>query len=93
MPLSGLFVLDRPATHDARQPLAITRLRGADAMMSVLECTFQLDIHDAEAVRRTFEWQSHLVRALPVYRLSYPWHLTRLADTRDAIARQLLTQT
>jgi hypothetical protein len=61
-------------------------------LISILECTFQLDIGDASAVRRTFELQSRLVRALPVHRLTYPWHLTRLAETRDAIARRILTQ-
>jgi hypothetical protein len=89
--LNRIFVLDRPARHHARQPLALTRLRGADALIAILECTFQLDIGDTDAVRRTFELQSCLVRALPVHRLTYPWRLTRLADTRDAIARQLLT--
>ena len=92
VPLSRVFVLDRPAKHDARHPLALTRLRGADALVSLLECTFLLDINDTGSVRRTFELQSHLVRALPVHRLTYPWHLTRLAETRDAIALQLLTQ-
>lgn len=90
LPLSRVFVLDRPAKHHARQPVAFTRLRGADALISILECTFQLDIHDAAAVRRTFELQSRLVLALPVHRLTYPWRLTRLADTGDAIAGQLL---
>lgn len=91
LPLSRLFVLDRPAKHQARQPLALTRLRGVDALIAILECTFQIDIGDADAVRRTFELQSELVCALPVHRLTYPWHLPRLADTRDAIVRQLLT--
>jgi hypothetical protein len=91
LPLSRVFVLDRPAKHHAHQRLALTRLRGADALVSILECTFQLDISDASAVRRMFELQSLLVRTLPVHRLTYPWHLTRLAGTRDAIARQLLT--
>lgn len=91
LPLSRIFVLDRPAKHRARQRLALTRLRGGDALIAVLECTFQIDIGDADAVRRAFELQSHLVRALPVHRLTYPWRLARLAATRDAIARQLLT--
>ena len=91
VPLRRLFVLDRPAKHDVRQPLAITRLRGADGLVALLECTFQIDIDDAAALRRTFELQSQLVRALPVHRLTYPWHLARLADARDAIVRHLLT--
>jgi hypothetical protein len=91
VPLSQLFILDRPAKHDRRRPLALTRMRGAAALVSLLECTFQLDINDPECVRRTFEMQSHLVGRLPVHRLTYPWRLARLADTRDAIARQLLS--
>jgi hypothetical protein len=89
VPLGHLFVLDRPSKHDTRQPLALTRLRGADALVSLLQCTFQLDIDDADVVRRTFERQSHLVRAVPVQRLSFPWQLGRLSETRNAIARQL----
>ena len=90
LPLSGLFLLDRRARHNARQGLVLTRLRGADALIAILECTFQLDVSDASSVRRTFERLGRLVGALPVHRLAYPWHLTRLADTRDALARQLL---
>jgi hypothetical protein len=89
LPLSHLFILDRPADHDRRQPLTLTRLRGAEALVSLLECTFQLDIHDPETVRGTFDRQSRVVRALPVHRLSYPWHLGGLSATRDAIARRL----
>lgn len=89
VPLSRLFVLARPEAHEPHGSLQATRLRGADALVALLECTFQLDIHDAQAVRRTFERQSRLVRALPVHRLTFPWHLGRLADTRAAIARAL----
>jgi hypothetical protein len=89
LPLSQIFILDRPARRDTRQALTVTRLRGADALVSLLECTFQLDIHDPDAVRSTFDRQSHLVRAVPVHRLSYPWHLGCLSATRNAIARRL----
>ena len=91
VPLSRIFVLDRPAAHDARRPLGFTRLRGADALLSLMECTFQLDIHDAAAIRRTFELHSQLVGALPVHRLAFPWHLRQLDDTRQAIVRELMT--
>ena len=89
VPLSQVFVLDRPGMRRAQPSIEVTRLRRVDALVALLQCTFQLDIHDPEAVRRTFERQSRLVGALPVHRLSYPWHLNRLADTRNAIARQL----
>ena len=89
MPLTRVFVLARPGTHDAHGSLELTRLRGADALVALLECTFQLDIDDPDAVRQTFERQSRLVRAVPVHRLSYPWQLGRLAETRAAVARIL----
>jgi len=89
LPLSQLFILDRPAAHDRCRPVTVTRLRGAEALVSLLECTFQLDIRDPDAVRCTFERQSGLVRAVPVHRLSYPWHLGGLSTTRDAVARRL----
>jgi hypothetical protein len=89
VPLSQVFVLDRPGTRDAQASVVLARLRGAEALVALLECTFQLDIHDAESVRCTFERQSRLVRALPVHRLSYPWQLKKLAETRNVIARQL----
>jgi len=88
VPLSRVFVLDSPSPAKSR-PLSLTPLRGAQALVSLLRCTFQLDIHDTEAVRRTFERQGDLVRALPVHRLSYPWQLHRLTETRNAIARHL----
>lgn len=90
VPLGRVFVLDRAAARVAHQPLALTRLRGVEALVSLLACTFQLDIHDAGAVRRTFDLQSRLIGAVPVQRLSHPWHLRSLADTCDAIGRELL---
>ena len=90
VPLRRVYILERPLKHEAHQPLAFPRLRGAEALVSLIDCTFHLDIADAAAVRRTFDMQSLLVRALPVHRLTYPWHMSRLAETRDAIARHLL---
>ena len=92
MPLSRVFVLDRPGKHRVRQPLAMPRLRGADGLIAILQCTFQLDIEDAAAVRRAFDLQSRLVSAVPVHRLTYPWRLTGLAATRDAVARTLIAE-
>ena len=92
LPLRHIFVLERPANHDARRTMAIARLRGADALVALLECTFQLDIDDTAAVRRTFDRQSHLVKGVPVHRLTYPWRLRHLAETRDQIARLLRAQ-
>jgi hypothetical protein len=91
LPLCRLFMLESPAQHRSGRPLALTRMRGADALLSLLECTFQLDIADAEATRRTFELQGQLVNAVPVDRLTMPWRLTSLAGTRDTIARWLAT--
>jgi hypothetical protein len=88
VPLSRIFVLDRPSPRSRQQPLALTRVRGADALLSLLECTFQLDIHDPDAVRVTFDRQSR-VAALPVHRLAYPRQLARLDESRDAIANVL----
>ncbi len=90
LPLRRVFVLDRPVRRAAKQPLTVTALRGPAALVSILECTFQIDIGDAAAVRRTFEMQSRLVRATPVHRLTYPWQLSRLSETRDAIVARLL---
>jgi hypothetical protein len=91
LPLCRLFVLDPPAQHRPSHPLALTRLRGADALLSLLECTFQLDIADPQMTRRTFDLQGRVVDAVPVDRLTIPWRLKTLAGTRDAIARWLAT--
>jgi hypothetical protein len=89
VPLRRIFVLDRPAKPRQNTPLLLTRLRGVDALLRLLECTFQLDITDAGAVRRTFERQSQLVRAVPVDRLTFPWQLKTLAATCDAVVGRL----
>jgi len=86
MPLRRLFILERPDQRSPRADLVLTRALGAEALVSLLSCTFLLDIADLSAVRRTFELQSRLVGALPIHRLAYPWRLSRLHQTRDAIA-------
>jgi hypothetical protein len=90
VPLGRLFMLESPLRRGPHQRLTLDRMRGADALVALLACTFQLDIQDTAAVRRTFDLQSGLIDALPVHRVSYPWQLRRLPDTGDAIARELL---
>ena len=87
-PLAGVFMLagaPRRRTHEA---LRVTRLSSRDALVALIACTFHLDVSDRAAVRSGFEMQNRLVRTTPVSRLSYPWRLSQLAETRDAIIRR-----
>jgi hypothetical protein len=87
-PLAGVFMLEGRLRGGAREAMHVTRLSSRDALVALVACTFHLDVRDRAAVRRGFEMQSHLVRATPVSRLSYPWRLSRLEETRDAIVRR-----
>jgi hypothetical protein len=86
--LAHVFVLDGERRHGP-DGFAVTPLRGREALMAVLGCTFHLDVGDRAAVRRGFELQSRFVEETPVSRLRYPWRLSGLADTRDAVLRRL----
>ena len=88
-PLARVFMLDGRPQRQAREALHVTRLSSRDALVALVACTFHLDVGDSAAVRRGFEMQDHLVRQTPVSRLSYPWRLNRLEETRDAIVRRL----
>jgi hypothetical protein len=87
-PLAGVFMLEGGARRRTREALHVTRLSSRDALVALIACTFHLDVGDPSAVRRGFEMQSHLVQATPVSRLSYPWRLNQLEETRDAIVRR-----
>jgi len=88
--IAHVFVLDGPpGRRDRRDRLTVTRLRGREALLAILECTFHLDSADPDAIRRRFELQGNLVDATPVHRLSYPWRLADLGETRDALVRCL----
>lgn len=88
--LALVFVLDGPpGRRDRRDHLTVTRLRLREALLTVLACTFNLDGGDPDTITRSFELQGNLVNATPVHRLSYPWRLTKLAETRDALVRRL----
>ncbi len=89
VPLACVFVLDRGIRRHTHERIAFIRLRGRDALMALVACTFYLDVADADAVRRGFELQHRLVQRIPIYRLSHPWRLDRLADTRDAILQRV----
>lgn len=88
--LAHVFLLDGPpGRRDRRDHVTVTRLRQRDALLAVLECTFHLDSADPNTIRRGFELQGKLVDATPVHRLSYPWRLADLSETRDALVRRL----
>lgn len=88
--LIRVFVLDGPPRRrDRRDHVTVTRLRQREALLAVLECSFHLDSADPDTIRRRFELQGNLVHATPVYRLSYPWRLADLGETRDALVRRL----
>jgi len=84
-PLAGVFLLEGGPRRRAREALRVTRLSRRDALVALVACTFYLDVRDSASVRRGFEMQSHLVQATPVSRLSYPWRLNQLEETRDAL--------
>lgn len=87
--LAGVFVLDGPPRRRAdRQELTVTSLSRREALVAMIACTFHLDL-DADTIRRGFELHSRLVTATPVHRLSYPWRLAKLTETRDALVRRL----
>ena len=90
-PLACVFVLARRRRGRARESIVFTRLRGREALMALVACTFHLDVADPDAVRRGFDLQYRLVQRIPVYRLSYPWRLDRLSETRDAILGRIET--
>ncbi|HMB78973.1 MAG TPA: hypothetical protein VKI43_02855, partial [Vicinamibacterales bacterium] len=81
-PLAGVFMLEGAPRRSAREALHVTPLSSRDALVALIGCTFHLDVGDSAAVRRGFEMQSRLVRQTPVSRLSYPWRLNRLEETR-----------
>ena len=89
VPLASVLVLDRRRGRPAPDAVTLTRLRGREAWLAVLGCTFQLDTGDPAAIGRGFDLQSRLVTTTPIYRVSYPWRLARLAETRDALRREL----
>lgn len=91
-PLACVLVLARRLRGRTREPIVFTRLRGREALMALVACTFHLDVTDAAAVRRGFDLQHRLAQRVPVYRLSYPWRLDRLSDTRDAILEHIETE-
>jgi hypothetical protein len=89
VPLARVFLLEGPWSRSAaRDHLRITRLRQRDAILSLLKCSFHLDT-DRETIRQGFDMNSRLVATTLVDRLSYPWRLGSLSETRDALVRRL----
>lgn len=86
-PLSRLLVLSsRRRARAPRTDVALTPLGGREALLSLLGCTFQLDLADRAVLRRGFELLSSLVAETQVHSVEYPWKLVDLTQT----SRQLL---
>jgi len=82
--LRALYLLAPPA---ARGDIRITRIAPRAAVGQLLAHTQRLDITDRARLVMELEALSRLVRRVPVFELSYPRRLHRLAAVRGAVLR------
>jgi hypothetical protein len=80
-PLTALCVLDGDTDY-LGGPTA-ERLAAREALLSLLPCTFHLDVADSAHLEHAFDRLTMLVRHVPVYRLRFRWTLDEIATVAD----------
>lgn len=71
------------------ETVSIKRLSAHEAVVSLVEHSFRLDITDRERNAREFDTLTRLAEKLPMYRLSYPRRYEMLPAVREAILAHL----
>jgi hypothetical protein len=84
--LRRLYVLDVPRT---RRITRVDRLAGAEAVLPLVSCAFQLDLEEPQSIRTTFERVLHLVQAVPVRRLRAVRRLDALDEVVAAVRQDI----
>ena len=83
--LSALFHLDEPSQDSQPSRVTVARLAGRDVFKTILSSTIN-SRHDSPArLQRHFHFTERLVRAVPVYRLTYPRNYDVLNSVADKI--------
>ena len=88
-PLAAVCVLD--GTRGRSPAVSLERLPARDAMVALTTASFHLDIHDRERWKRVIDDLAHAAESIPVFALSYPKRMPRLAATAREILERLAT--
>jgi hypothetical protein len=88
-PLAAIYTLEPRSTA----AISIERLSGADAAIAIVRQTYRLALDDRGALATQFDAIVALTRLVPVWRLSFPRALDRVAELAASIVLRLAEQT
>jgi len=91
VPLARLYLLCDWAESEFDSLPGAERLSKQDAVIRLVGGTFNRRIHGRERLERQFAWFTRLGGTLPVWRLTYPRELSRIAEVRDYVLAELAT--
>jgi hypothetical protein len=89
VPLTSLYVLNSPATGTPSQKVTIRRLSRREALMALIQNTFNFKMVVPERLKSNFMFNTSLALETPVSALSYPRAFSSLANVRNAVLRDL----
>ena len=89
LPLEAAFVLHPSPSGGSLVSPVLTELSPAEALMSTIEHSFQLDITDKSSQERRLKLFSRVAKNLPTYRLEYQQEYSCLDTLRQAVLELL----
>jgi hypothetical protein len=89
VPLHSLYVLNPPATAKPKQKVSIRRLSRREAVVALIQNTFNFKMVVPERLKSNFLFNSSLVMETPVSALTYPRNFASLPAVRNAVLRDL----
>lgn len=88
-PLRRLYFLAPPEETGNAKAISITPVSPPEALISLLQSSFRLDITDRERLRDEFECLTRIAQLSLFYRLTYPRDFAFLPAVQEAILRDL----
>ena len=93
VPVKAIYALPAPLEIFRKKGIRIEPLSARDGFLKLVESTFNYRVVDRDRLGRQFTETARLVCAMPIRGLSYPRVLSRLAEVRDSILRDLNAET
>ena len=84
-PVRALFVLGTPEEMEVAQAVSVEPVKGAAALTELIRHGFPLDTSDHRSVEEQFVESGAVLRAMPLFRLTYPRGHDWLPEVREAI--------
>jgi hypothetical protein len=88
VPLSALYLLERPEKIDESSFVGAERVRGGEATLVIIASTFNGAVKTPERLGRQLRFAGQILSKIPIFRLSYPRRFDALSSVYELVVQR-----